>query len=212
MLTSALLRDALDGVGAVLAEQGEAISLVVVGGAALFLTEHHHRTTTVDVDVLAQIKDGRLVDPGPLPARLREAAAQMARLYGLPDDWLNAVVARSWAHRWPPDMPADPLADAQRFDFGSLTVYAAGRRTLIPLKLHAAVDRARAVRFDADGRVAEVSLGTADTQRHLGDLVALAPTDDELADAAVWVRTQDPSPALPVFLDAVARHVRDARP
>ena len=212
VLSSRLLTDLLAAVGDVLRERDQSVSILVVGGAALLLSDFTHREATVDVDVLAQVEGRRLVDPVPLPANLLEAVRVVAEGYGIGDDWLNAVVATSWSGHWPPSLPADPLADATRLDVGGLTVYLAGRATLIPLKLHAAADLARAAGFDTDGRVTAVDLSPPDARRHLVDLEALSPTDDELDRAAAWVHTQAASLDLDTFIDAVRRYVRDARP
>jgi hypothetical protein len=65
-----------------------------------------------------------------------------------------------------------------------------GRRTLIALKLFAAVDQGpRSV--------------------HYQDLVTLSPTPAELEAAAEWVTTQDASEAFAVMLQEVIHHVND---
>ena len=184
MFSPQLLEDALGAVGDLLGARDQSVSLLVVGGAALLLQDHTHRDATVDVDVLAQNEDGRLVDPVPLPAGVREAARLVAEGYGLPDDWLNSVVATSWTGHWPPALPSDPLADARRLEFGGLTVFLVGRETLIPMKLHAAANHAHAAEFDSEGRVTGVDLSPRDAQRHLVDLVELSPTDADLDRAA----------------------------
>lgn len=212
MFSPRLLSDALRAVGDVLQEREQTVSILVAGGAALLLNDYTHREATVDVDVIAQVEGGRLVDPVPLPSILDEAVRIVAEGYGLPDDWLNAVVATSWSGHWPPELPVDPLADARRLEFGGLTVWLAGRETLIPLKLHAAANQAHAAGFDVEGRVIAVDLSPPDARRHLVDLVALMPTDADLDRAAAWVHTQDASPDLDTFIAAVHRHVRDARP
>jgi hypothetical protein len=43
------------------------------------------------------------------------------------------------------------------------------------------------------------------------DLVVLAPTDDELAEAAEWVQTQDASEHFPALVAEMVEHVRDSR-
>lgn len=166
------------------------------------------RLTTVDVDVLARVEGSRLLLPIPFPPDLQHAIGLVADGYGLSPDWMNAVVASNWEERWPQGLPADLLGDAERRTFGGLTVTIAGRSAMVPLKLHAVVDRARAVSFGSDGRVLEVDLSPPDARRHLDDLVALAPGDAELDGAAAWVRTQDTSPDIDPFLTAAVRHVR----
>jgi hypothetical protein len=124
---------------------------------------------------------------------------------------MNAVVARSWAHHWPEGLPAALLTGVERRTYGGLTVALAGRAVLIPMKLHAVVDRARAAAFDAEGHVTAVDFSPLDAQRHLRDLIALRPTDAELDAAGAWVQEQDASPHIASFLSAVETHVRSTR-
>ncbi len=72
------------------------------------------------------------------------------------------------------------------------------------------VDRAR-VRFGPRFQVTGADFGGDEAQKHLRDLLALAPSDDELRVAGTWVRDQDPSDHIPAVLDAVAEEVRNAR-
>ena len=46
---------------------------------------------------------------------------------------------------------------------------------------------------------------------HTYHLVALAPTDAELDEAAGWVATQDASPEFPQLIEQVIEHVRTHR-
>ena len=193
-----------------LAQRGVRVEIVVVGGAALLLRGDVARLTG-DVDVLAIAAGGHPIYPDPLPAVLRESAHTVAENYGLDDDWLNAVVARSWDQTWPKGLPDGLVADADWRTYGGLRVGIASRSALLALKVHAIVDRSRASAFDADGRVTAVDLSPADARRHLADLVALAPSDAELRSAREWVAEQDGSPDLATFLDAIDRHVQDAR-
>jgi hypothetical protein len=62
-----------------LSERGELTQIAITGGAALVLL-FNARQTTKDVDVF-------IVQPD--PPRVREAAVQVARKLGLPEDWLN---------------------------------------------------------------------------------------------------------------------------
>jgi hypothetical protein len=211
MLSSSLLPQLLAAVGDVLREREATVDLFVVGGAAMLLRGDATRLMTMDVDVLARVEGGSLLLPIPFPPDLQHAIDLVADGYGLDPDWMNAVVASNWRERWPQGLPADLLGDAERRTFGGLTVTVAGSSALVPLKLHAVVDRARAVSFDLDGRVLEVDLSPPDARRHLDDLVSLAPNDDELDGAASWVRTQDTSPDISPFLTAAIRHVRSHR-
>jgi hypothetical protein len=76
--------------------------------------------------------------------------------------------------------------------YGGLHVGLVGRRTLIALKLFAAVDQSvRSV--------------------HAQDLLALRPSDAELEAAAAWVVTQDASDSFPRLVAEVVEHVRAHR-
>ena len=199
---------ALRSLGAELRSRGSHVRLLVVGGASLILRGIVARPTG-DVDVLARVEEDTLVFPHPLDPTLQDAALAVARNLGLPADWLNATVARSWSHRWPEGLPTALLEDAEWRRYGTLDVGLAGRRTLVALKLHAVADRSR-VRFDRAGSLAEVDLSPSEAQRHLRDLAALAPTEAELQHAAVWVKDQDTSPHFHAILRAILDRVRDA--
>lgn len=140
---------------------------MVVGGVALSLLGLVPRTTR-DVDVIARTAEAeaeeaadspyeRLVPPEPLA----RAIATGARDFGLPPDWMNTDVALQWRAGLPPGL-AEELSWRS---YEALRVGLAGRRTLVALKLFAAVD-------GGPGGV------------HFQDLVALAPAEEELAQAA----------------------------
>jgi hypothetical protein len=183
--------EALAAVGAHLAAEGEHESIVVVGGASLNLLGLVERTTK-DVDVIARMGDRDSTDvlnpPDPFPDALVRAIARVARDFSLEKDWLNTEVAMQWSQGLPPWLGAD----LEWRDFEGLRVGLAGRRTLVALKLFATVDQ---------------SLRSV----HGQDLLALAPTDAELAEAAAWVATQDASPEFPRFIDEVVAYVRAQR-
>jgi hypothetical protein len=185
------LRARLAAVGEHLAAGGERLAIVVVGGAALSLGGHLRRTTE-DVDVYARAADpdhpATFVTAQPLPAALAEAAAKVARDFDMPADWLNAIVSP----RVLADLPAGFAAEMRWLSFGALRVGVAGRSTLIALKLHAAADR------DHDSV-------------HVQDLLALRPSDAELAAARAWVVRQDIGPGFPRLVDDVVAHIRRLR-
>lgn len=182
------LHRALTALGELLAADGENVRLVAVGGAALRLHGFVERTTT-DVDVIARMTGGspdgtaELGHPEPLPEALVRAAAAVTRDLALPSDWLNTEIAAQWRTGLPPGL-GDDLTWVRFGDPpAGLELGLVGRRTLIALKLFAAVDRGpRSV--------------------HLQDLRALTPTRTELDEAADWVRTQDENP---IFADMVAQ-------
>ena len=201
----------LHALGDELTRVGGSARILVVGGAALVLRGTVDRST-VDVDVLAEVHGGTLVMPRPFSPPLAEAIRRVAQSFPgeLEPQWVNAAVASVWEARWPDGLPPG-LGDAEWRTYGPLDVGLAGRATLIPMKLHALMDRGTMPTFDASGNVTggTVSL-TGYDRRHLDDLVALAPTDDELAAAAVYVRGQDGGD-LDVLIQAATARARADR-
>ena len=202
----------LRALGDELALAGAQARVLVVGGAALILRGNTARVTTGDVDVLAEVRNGLLILPRPFSPALQAAIGRVAESFPneLDSEWMNAAVARDWERRWPGGLP--PGLDAAEWRvYGALSVGLAGRETLVPMKLHAVLDRGTVPTFDADGRVtgANVEL-TGYDRRHLDDLVALAPDDDELDAAAVWVCGQDTGD-IRLLVQAVLARVRAER-
>ena len=181
--------DALEAVGERLAHDGVTCALVVVGGAALNLLRIVDRPT-VDVDVLASVgSDGEtLRPPDPLPEALRRAVVAVAHDRGLADDWVNTAVADQWRFGLPPGLGERLTWES----FGGLRVGLVGRRDLVCFKLYASVDQ------------------TGPDNVHVRDLLALRPTDAELAAAAGWVRAQDAGPDFQAVVDRVVAYVKDA--
>jgi hypothetical protein len=185
------LLEALRACGDLLEAEGQRVRVVVVGGASLNLLGLVQRSTA-DVDVIARAElHGRrltLVRAEPFPTALNRAIERVARDLGLPPDWLNAEIGMQWSQGLPPGIEDDLTWHT----FGGLEVGLAGRRTLVALKLFAAADRGpRSV--------------------HLQDLIALRPTDDELASAQAWVSGQDAAPEFQQILRQVVEHVRGNR-
>ncbi|HRE82359.1 MAG TPA: hypothetical protein PLN52_15035 [Opitutaceae bacterium] len=107
-----------------------------------------------------------------MPNWLVDAAAEVGEQLDLPNEWFNDRAAGDTLFEC--GLPKGLERRLSTRDYGSrLTISFIRRRDQILLKLHAAVDR--------------------DGGRHLQDLMDLAPTADELLDAARWTRTQDPS-------------------
>lgn len=119
---------------------------------------------------------------------LARAIRTVARDLGLRDVWMNAVVGAQWAQGLSPGLLE---GTTWRNYGGGLDVGLVGRPTLIALKLFAA-DRG------------QLSV-------HVQDLIALAPSADELEFAAAWVRTQDAAPEWASLVDAVSAHVERNR-
>ena len=166
-----------------LAEEGEPIELVVIGGSALIALGLVQRATR-DVDVVALLEDGDLVQPDPLPDRLVRARDRVARDFALPVDWLNAAPRALLDF----GLPAGFVDRLERRRYGDLlTVHFASRLDQIHFKLYALVDQ---------------GLG-----RHESDLRALAPTREELLVAASWTRTHDPSEGFREQLEGTLRYL-----
>jgi hypothetical protein len=165
---------ALTALGDELADKKTPADLVIIGGAGLQVLGLVERATT-DVDVVA-ILDGELRSADPLPPPVAEAAARVAALLELPDDWLNPgpTSLLQWGL---PEGFTERLATKR---YGALTARFASRLDQICFKLYAFAD-----------------LGGG---RHELDLRSLQPTSEELAFAAAWVRTQDPSQAFDSML------------
>jgi len=186
VIESNQLRVLLTAVGELLEAQGETASIVVVGGASLNLQGVVERTTD-DVDVIARVDPtgAGLVRPDPLPEALQTAIERVARDYGLDPHWLNTEIADQWETGLPPSLETD-LTWQQ---FVGFRVGIAGRRSLIALKLFATVDQ-------------------GPESVHYQDLLALAPTNEELREAAEWITSQDPSPSIQTHVEQVIDHVR----
>ncbi len=183
----------LDRVLTALGEQlavrtNESFALVVCGGSALQALGLVQRTTR-DVDVLALLRaddvgDPLLVTSEPLPPLLLEASRIVGADFKLPTDWLNSG---------PTDLLREGLPEgcAQRlhsFSYGTcLTVHFLDRIDLICLKTYAAIN--------------------GETARHLADLRALAPTEDEMVMAARWTLTQDAADFFPELMRDFLRKV-----
>jgi hypothetical protein len=166
-----------------LAVRGEHYALAVVGGSALLALELISRATR-DVDVLAIVEAGQLLTAEPLPDALRDAAQTVARDFGLQSDWLNPGPTTLLDL----GLPEDFHERAELRTYGSgLDVLFASRFDQIHFKLYATVDQGAG--------------------KHLSDLRALAPTEQELLDAAAWSRTQDPSEGYLAVLQGVLAHL-----
>lgn len=183
----------LTATGEHLAAEDEEVGIVVLGGAALNLLGVVHRTTR-DVDVVAlgeapvpAGEDAEIRPPRPLPEALVRAIETVARDFGLPDDWMNATAGLQWRTGLPPGL--ESRLEWRRF--AGLHVGLVSRYDLIHFKLYAAAD----------------SKGPESV--HYQDLLALEPSAEELAEAAAWVRQQDPSPGFATILDDVLTLVRE---
>lgn len=173
----------LGALGEQIAARGERYALAVVGGSALLALALVSRATR-DVDVVAIVHDGELVSAEPFPPGLQDAAALVARDFGLPVQWLNPGPASLMEL----GLPEGFFERAERRDYGdALIVLFASRTDQIYLKLYATVDQGAG--------------------KHLNDLRALDPSERELLDAAAWSRSQDPSAGYLSLLEAALEHL-----
>ena len=172
-ITTDTLDRALGLLGELMAARGHPPQhFVVCGGSSLLALGLVKRSTTRDVDILARMGPAGMVTPRPLPDWLVDAATEVGKQLDLPDEWFNDRVAEETLFRC--GFPEGLERRLSTREYGPcLKISFISRRDQIFLKLHAAVDR--------------------DGGRHLQDLQDLAPTADELLDAAKWTRTQDPS-------------------
>jgi len=177
----------LDELLRALAEQlgaaGAATELVVVGGSGLLALGTIERATR-DVDVVAIREGDRLLSAEPLPDAVLAARARVGRDFGLPEDWLNPgptdLLELGLPDGFLDRLESRPCGDA-------LTVHFASRTDQIHFKLYALVDQGPG--------------------RHQSDLLALAPSSEELLAAARWARTHDPSPGFRAILEQVLDHM-----
>lgn len=151
--------------------------LVVCGGSALLALRLSLRTTK-DVDILARLDEAMdLAEPKPLAPELVQAARRVGRLLALPEDWLNTGPSDQLKG----GLPSGFVERLVAREFGpALRIHYASRYDLIHLKLFALVDQGPG--------------------KHLQDLRALRPTDEEMLAAARWVLTQDAGAGFPDLL------------
>jgi hypothetical protein len=172
------LEQALSALAAFLeADQAAPESFVLIGGSALLALGLVSRTTR-DADIMAGV-DAKLglVDPRPMSEALQSAAHRVARELDLDERWLNTGPADQTLA----GLPHGFLQRLTPRSYGPcLTIHLPDRYDLIHLKLFAAVDQGPG--------------------RHVHDLAALHPSDDELLDAARWVLTQDAGEVFPAVV------------
>ncbi len=155
--------EALAAFGRKLENRGtEPVSLLICGGSALNISGLLTRATA-DVDVLGGTDaDGELRE---MPDWIFACAEEVAGELGLETSWLNDAAASVAAVGLPPGI----LSRATRRSCGPLLEVAiAARMDLIALKCLAALD-------PMIGR------------KHLGDLVDLNPTHEEMSFAKDWL-------------------------
>jgi hypothetical protein len=171
------LQIALRALGELLEARGLHYQVVLIGGGNLILRGLVTRPTTKDLDLLGAWTADGVVPMRPFPEPLRRAVVDVARTYGLADDWVN-LGPDSLLDLGLPDGFVERL---ERHDYGGLVAWLADRVDMICFKLYAAVDQ-------------------GPRSRHPQDVLDLRPDRDELLAAARWTMTHDPSPGYRALL------------
>ena len=158
------------------------VEIVVCGGAALIATELVARTTQ-DVDIIALMKAGALMDSEPLPEYLVDSAHKVGTILRLPENWFNNGPASQFGMGLPSGFQ-DRLTTVV---IGKkLTIHYIGRLDQIFFKTFASADRGG---------------------YHVTDLRSLNPSCDELVSAAKWCMTQDVSDEFRMILKDMFRQL-----
>lgn len=181
-IDAGMVDELLGALGEQLAVRNEQHTIAVAGGSALIALGLVPRATR-DIDVVAVLDEGDLISADPLPAGLIEAARTVAADFGLPALWLNAGPSSLLDF----GLPAGFLQRTVRRRYGeSLLVLFASRLDQIHFKLYATVDQGAG--------------------RHLADLEALEPNEEELLQAAQWSESHDASDGYREVLLEVLAH------
>lgn len=184
MLSSENVESLLFAVGDLLKVQQKEVQIVVVGGTALNLLGLISRVTQ-DVDIIARMGEGNtLINSEPLPEYLSQAIKIVAQDFDVPSDWMNTEISAQWQFGLPPNLKHD----IEWRQYNQLKVGLVKRRSLIALKLFAAVDRGK-------------------KSVHTNDLIQLKPSMAELQEAAKWVEEQDASDEFPSLIQDVIEYV-----
>lgn len=167
----------------------EPIEIVVCGGSALQALGLVNRVTR-DIDVLALARHVgsnailTLATADPLPDVLVAAAAIVRSDLGLPGDWLN---------HGPTGLLTEGLPEGLEKRLHT-------RRFGTVLTVHF-IDRVDQIAFKA------YALVNGGDMRHLSDLEALKPSDEEMLIASRWVLTQDAADFFPELVRDFLRKI-----
>lgn len=184
------LDEALATLGALVEERAERIGVLVVGGGSLLLLGVVERPTA-DVDVVGFSSPDGYTEALTLPKFLAEAVRDVGDALGLGDGWFNSGPAGLLDLALPPGLEERVTVRT----YATLEVHLPAREDLVCFKLYAAVDQ-------------------GERSKHFADLRVLAPTPEQLLNAARWTRTPDPSPGflgeLRLILGLLGVEVSDA--
>ncbi|RYZ90220.1 MAG: hypothetical protein EOP04_04610 [Proteobacteria bacterium] len=119
-----------------------------------------------------------------IPSAIANASLAFADLHGLNSDWLNLGPLELLKH-----LPADwTTHTVPLFNGKALTLRTLNRQLFINVKLWAMCDRSR----------------------DLEDLIALAPTPDELKRAVTWVTPLDANPEWPKYVLSQSQQITES--
>lgn len=180
------LKGALQILGQLLADRGHAYEIIAIGGGSLLLLKLIERTTK-DLDVVALLRNGELIEADPLPLPLWQAANDVGKALKLGQDWLNTGPASLLEG----GLPKGFLNRVHTHYYKGLTVHLADRFDQICFKLYASVDQ-------------------GPYSKHFADLIALKPTTEELEKAKNWCTTHDVSEAFALELHKTLEALHDS--
>ncbi|MGC9156192.1 MAG: DUF6036 family nucleotidyltransferase [Ferrimicrobium sp.] len=175
-LTHAQLAQALADLARMLAAEGTQAQLYIVGGAAITL-QYQFRDATRDIDAQYYPKDA-----------VHNAALQVARQHGLPDDWLNDRAA----------MFISPVVDDEHatvfLTVGTVTVWIASPEVLLAMKMRAS----RPSRDASDIEFLSRKLHVSSVEQAIDIFKAYYPEDPLPARArplleSIFAQPQDPT-------------------
>ena len=176
-MNSAGLEEALIVLGQLLTDRGHYYEIVAIGGGSLLLLRLLERTTK-DLDLVALVKDGRLISADPLPQVLFQTAEEVGNALELGKDWLNIGPASLLEMGLPPGF----MTRVHTRRYKGLTLHLADRFDQICFKLYASVDQ-------------------GPESKHFADLITLKPTPGELEKAKSWCISHDVSESFEIEIN-----------
>lgn len=182
-MNSANLEEALMVLGQLLEDRDQYHEVVAIGGGSLLLLRQLERTTK-DLDLVALMKEGKLVSADPLPQSLLKAVEEVGKALDLGKDWINIGPASLLKMGLPPGF----MSRIHKRRYKGLTIYLADRFDQICFKLYASVDQ-------------------GPKSKHFADLIILKPTARELEKAKSWCMSHDVSEAFEIEINKAVESI-----
>lgn len=186
-IDSESLEGALNILGQLLADRGYHFEVVAIGGGSLLLLKLIERTTK-DLDLVALLKDGQLINADPLPSALLQAAEDVGKALEFGKDWLNIGPSSLLEG----GLPKGFLNRVHTQNYKGLTIHLADRFDQICFKLYASVDQ-------------------GPQSKHFADLMTLKPTVEELDQAKNWCVSHDVSENFAIEINRALEVINDSR-